>query len=80
MAHRFTVRKATNPLRAIILCSVIEMDSHARGDKKKNGVSRPICNVPGATLTFLSGGHRRNGPRLLLIEELHHTKEPDHLQ
>jgi len=33
-AHQFTVRKSTNPYRAMILCSVIERDKYAKSDPK----------------------------------------------
>lgn len=34
-ANRFTVRKSSHPQRAIILCSIVQLDDHVHGDRKK---------------------------------------------
>ncbi|KAG9044835.1 hypothetical protein FS837_007469 [Tulasnella sp. UAMH 9824] len=35
-ANRFTVRKSSHPIRAMILCSIIHLDDFVQGDKKKH--------------------------------------------
>ncbi|KIO18158.1 hypothetical protein M407DRAFT_84227, partial [Tulasnella calospora MUT 4182] len=66
-ANRFTVRKSSHPIRAMILCSIVHLDEFVQGDKKKYSVQFTFqLPTPLSRTNMLTPGlHRRDWPCFL---------------